>query len=130
MTITALGSAHLQATQAPRVAAEPTLAELTKKHPEAAQAAQQFEAVFLRQLLSTVEKSSTLNGGSETQSAVVGSMLTGALSDHMSSAGGLGLTEVILRAMVTHLPDNVADAGKDAPSGEAAGLAPAFEPHS
>ena len=64
MTIAALGSAHLQATQSPRVAAEPTFAELTKKHPEAAQAAQQFEAVFLRQLLSTVEKSSTLSGGS------------------------------------------------------------------
>jgi len=105
MTLAALGSAHLQATQTPRVAAEPTFAELAKKHPEAAQAAQQFEAVFLRQLLSSVEKSSTLSGGTETQSAVVGSMLTGALADHMSSSGGLGLSEVILRAMLSSLPD-------------------------
>lgn len=128
MTIAALGSAHVQAPESPRAAAEPSFAELVAKHPEAAQAAQQFEAVFLRQLLSSVEKSSTLSGGTETQSAVVGSMLTGALSDHMSSSGGLGLSEVILRAMLTSLPDDPAeDAAKRTSVTEPKPL-PAVEP--
>jgi Rod binding domain-containing protein len=74
--------------------------ELAKAHPEAATAARQFEAVFLRQLLSCVEKSSGLGEGSETQGAVVGSMVVGALSDEMSAAGGIGLSDIILRAML------------------------------
>jgi peptidoglycan hydrolase FlgJ len=78
--------------------------ELSKAHPEAAAAARQFEAVFLRQLLSCVEKSPGLGKGSETQGAVVGSMVVGALSDEMSSAGGIGLSDVVLRAMLQNEP--------------------------
>lgn len=84
---------------------EASFAELAKKHPDAASAAQQFEAVFLKQLLSSVEKVSSIGAKSETQSAVVGSMMTGALSEQLSAAGGIGLSEVILRAMVSHLPE-------------------------
>lgn len=78
--------------------------ELAKANPEAANAARQFEAVFLRQLLSCVEKSTGLGKGSETQGAVVGSMVVGAMSDEMSTAGGIGLSDVILRAMLQNEP--------------------------
>lgn len=80
--------------------------ELAKAHPEAASAARQFEAVFLRQLLSSVEKSGGLGKGSETQGAVVGSMVVGALSDEMSTAGGIGLSDVVLRAMLQSAPES------------------------
>lgn len=83
--------------------------ELAKAHPEAASAARQFEAVFLRQLLSCVEKSGGLGKGSETQGAVVGSMMVGALSDEMSSAGGIGLSDVVLRAMLQAEPHSTPD---------------------
>lgn len=99
---TPIGSVHSSPTPSVAGAAEPTFRELAQKHPDAARAAQEFEAVFLKQLLSSVEKVSQLSGGSQTQSAVVGSMMSGALSDQMSSAGGIGLSEVILRAMVLH----------------------------
>lgn len=78
--------------------------ELAKANPEAASAARQFEAVFLRQLLSCVEKSTGLGKGSETRGAVVGSMVVGAMSDEMSTAGGIGLSDVILRAMLQNEP--------------------------
>lgn len=84
---------------------EPSFAELAKTHPDVAEAAQQFEAVFLKQLLSSVEKVSSTGGGSDTQGAIVGSMMTGALSEQLSAGGGIGLSEVILRAMVSRLPD-------------------------
>lgn len=105
MTLPLLGSVNHQPSLDVRASAEPTFRELTEKHPEAAQAAQQFEAVFLKQLLSSVEKASMISGGSETQSQVVGSMMSTALSDQMSQAGGIGLSEVILRAMLANLPD-------------------------
>ncbi len=83
--------------------------QLSKAHPEAANAARQFEAVFLRQLLSCVEKSGGFGKGSETQGAVVGSMVVGALSDEMSAAGGIGLSDVVLRAMLQNRPSPAVD---------------------
>jgi Rod binding domain-containing protein len=80
--------------------------EMVREHPEAARAAQQFEAVFIKQLMNTVEKMSSMTGkGSETQSSIVGSMMTGAFSEQMSAAGGIGLSEVILRAMIAAMPE-------------------------
>lgn len=116
MTLPLLGSVNHQPSLDVRASAEPTLQELAAKHPEAAQAAQQFEAVFLKQLLSSVEKASMISGGSETQSQVVGSMMSTALSDQMSEAGGIGLSEVILRAMLTNLPDEPTKVSEGAPA--------------
>ncbi len=105
MTIPALGVVSPQVIHA-KGTAEPSFAELVKTHPDAAQAAQQFEAVFLKQLLSSVEKVPSIGGGgSDTQGSVVGAMMTGALSEQLSAGGGIGLSEVILRAMVSRLPD-------------------------
>lgn len=112
----------------PRVTGEPSFAELAKKHPDAASAAQQFEAVFLKQLLSSVEKVSSIGAKSETQSAVVGSMMTGALSEQLSTAGGIGLSEVILRAMVSHLPEPTPTPSPPSANGPLSAMESAIEP--
>lgn len=104
-----------------------SLTELAREHPEAARAAQQFEAVFLKQLMNTVEKMSSMTGkGSETQSSIVGSMMTGAFSEQMSAAGGIGLSEVILRAMVAALPEPPAS-NQPSPETPDQGRSPAIE---
>jgi peptidoglycan hydrolase FlgJ len=99
--------------------------DLAKAHPEAASAARQFEAVFLRQLMSCVEKSGGLGKGSETQGAVVGSMVVGALSDEMSSAGGIGLSDVVLRAMLQNEPTPAANAAQNASTSDSQADPPA-----
>ncbi len=105
MSIAAIGVVSPQVTHTTG-GPEPSFADLVKTHPDAADAAQQFEAVFLKQLLSSVEKAPSISGGtSDTQSSVVGAMMTGALSEQLSAGGGIGLSEVILRAMVARLPE-------------------------
>lgn len=124
MSMTPLGSVSLQSTRNTGNL-EPSFEELAKTHPDAAEAARQFEAVFLKQLLSSVEKASSVSGGSDTQGAVVGSMVTGALSEQLSAGGGIGLSEVILRAMVSRLPDPISPS----PIPPAEGSIPATKPN-
>lgn len=80
-----------------------SLEELARAHPEAAAAARQFESVFLRQLLGSVDKMSSVGAGSKTQGEVVGSMMKGVLAEQMSAAGGIGLAEVVLRSLTDGL---------------------------
>lgn len=79
-----------------------TEAKDSKPKPEVLKAAREFEAIFLRSLLSPLEKSTQLSGRSQVagQSAY-GSMVVGALADSMSSAGGIGLTDIIAKAMMS-----------------------------
>jgi len=74
----------------------------SKPKPEVLKAAREFEAIFLRSLLAPLEKSTQLSGRSQVagQSAY-GSMVVGALADSMSSAGGIGLTDIIAKAMMS-----------------------------
>jgi Rod binding domain-containing protein len=75
-----------------------------KSVAEARQAAQQFESIFLRQLLGAMEKTGGL-GGSSQGSAIYKSMMVGALADNASQSGGIGLADVVFKAM---LPPEVA----------------------
>jgi flagellar protein FlgJ len=75
-------------------------------------AAQQFEAMFLRQLLGNLGKSGGL-GGSGAGAEVYGSMMVGALADTASEGGGIGLAEIVLKAM---LPVGGSGAAKPAPA--------------
>ena len=61
--------------------------------------AQQFEAIFLRQLMGTLEKSGGF-GGSSTGSGVYKSMMVGALADSTAEGGGIGLADVVFKAMM------------------------------
>lgn len=69
--------------------------------PEMLRAARDFEAIFLRTLLKPMENTTRLSSsgqGMPGQSAY-GSMVVGALSDSLSASGGLGLADVIAKAM-------------------------------
>ncbi len=89
--------AALGAAQSTQSAASPAEA---KPRPEVMKAAREFEAIFIRAMLAPLEKSTKL--GSESQMAgqsAYGSMVVGAMADSLSSAGGIGMAEVIARAM-------------------------------
>jgi flagellar protein FlgJ len=88
----------------------PAIGNLTPPHPAsdagdeqqvaaAHKVAQQFEAIFLRQLMGTLEKSKGF-GGSSTGSGVYKSMMVGALADSTAEGGGIGLADVIFKAMM------------------------------
>lgn len=72
--------------------------------PEQKKAARDFEAIFLRQLLSSLEKGGGLSGGSSSGGQVFRSMMVSALADTASEGGGIGLSELILQAMLPPAP--------------------------
>jgi flagellar protein FlgJ len=61
--------------------------------------AQQFEAIFLRQLMGSLEKTGGF-GGSSTGAGVYKSMMVGALADSTAEGGGIGLADVVFKAMM------------------------------
>jgi Rod binding domain-containing protein len=67
---------------------------------EQKKAARDFEAIFIRQLLAPLEKSSGVTGGESSGGSVFRSMMVGALADGAAEGGGIGLSELILRAML------------------------------
>jgi peptidoglycan hydrolase FlgJ len=81
---------------APRAAAakvEPT--------EEQRRVAQEFEAIFMRQLLGSMEKSGGIAGGGKDHGAAMyRSMMVGAIADNAAQAGGIGLSEMVLKAML------------------------------
>lgn len=74
--------------------------------PKALKAAKDFEAIFLRTLLSSLEKTTSVNGGGKlnTGQSTYGSMVVGAMADQISGTGGIGLAEVVARSLVGHTP--------------------------
>jgi flagellar protein FlgJ len=66
--------------------------------------AEQFEAIFLRKLMSGLEKSGSLSGAPSTSSQIYGSMMVGAFADKASEGGGLGLAALVLRSLVPPVP--------------------------
>jgi Rod binding domain-containing protein len=74
--------------------------------PKALKAAKDFEAIFLRTLLSSLEKTTAVSSGGKlsTSQSTYGSMVVGALADNISGSGGIGLAEIVARSLSTHLP--------------------------
>jgi Rod binding domain-containing protein len=77
--------------------------------PEQVKAAKEFEAIFIRQLLSSLEKSDGLSGGESSGGAVFRSMMVGALADTAAEGGGIGLRDLITRAMLPPAPQGKPD---------------------
>jgi Rod binding domain-containing protein len=78
-----------------------------KPDPKLAKIAQEFESIFLRNLLKPLEKSGQMGkqGSTVTSgSGVYGSMMVGALADSASSGGGIGLAHVVLEALTRGAP--------------------------
>lgn len=67
-------------------------APMAREPDKAADAAKQFEAILLRQIL-TESMGSLVNGGGA--GSVYGYMVTDTLADSMSKAGGLGMSEIL-----------------------------------
>jgi peptidoglycan hydrolase FlgJ len=97
--------------------AAPAHASPAGAKPEVARAAREFEAIFLRQILTSLEKSGHMGGGTaSTGSDVYGSMMVGALADAVANAGGVGLAKYVTTSLA-HTP-----AAAAAPATGGAGL--------
>jgi flagellar protein FlgJ len=83
-------------------------ASVTSPTPEQQKAAREFEAIFLRQLMSSLEKGGGL-GGQSSGGQVFRSMMVSALADTASEGGGIGLSELILKAMLPPSPQGKPD---------------------
>ena len=72
--------------------------------PKALQAAKDFEAIFLRTLLSSLEKTTSLSGGGKlnTGQSTYGSMVVGALADKVSAGGGIGLADIVAKSFTVY----------------------------
>jgi Rod binding domain-containing protein len=70
--------------------------------PKALKAAKDFEAIFLRTLLSSLEKTTSTSGGGKlnTSQSTYGSMVVGAMADQISGTGGIGLAEVVAKSLI------------------------------
>jgi Rod binding domain-containing protein len=68
--------------------------------PEKLRLAKEFEQIFLRKMLSSLEKSGQQKAGvaSSTGSSAYGSMVVSALAEAVSKGGGFGLAELIAKA--------------------------------
>jgi Rod binding domain-containing protein len=74
--------------------------------PKALKAAKDFEAIFLRTLLSSLEKTTSINGGAAkptTGQSTYGSMVVGALADNISANGGIGLADIVAKSLSAHI---------------------------
>ncbi len=74
--------------------------------PKVLKAAKDFEAIFLRTLLSSLEKTTSMSGGGKlnTSQSTYGSMVVGAMADQISGTGGIGLADIVAKSLATHLP--------------------------
>jgi peptidoglycan hydrolase FlgJ len=72
--------------------------------PRALKAAKEFEAIFLRTLLSSLEKTTSVSGSGRlnTSQSTYGGMVVGALADNISGSGGIGLAEIVAKSLSAH----------------------------
>lgn len=72
--------------------------------PKALQAAKDFEAIFLRTLLSSLEKTTSIKGSGklDTGQSTYGSMVVGAMAEQISHSGGIGLADIVAKSLVDH----------------------------
>jgi Rod binding domain-containing protein len=79
--------------------------------PKALKAAKDFEAIFLRTLLSSLEKTTAVSGSGRlnTSQSTYGSMVVGALADKISGSGGIGLADIVAKSLSAHLAPAAAE---------------------
>jgi Rod binding domain-containing protein len=97
-------TASLHGSAKPEVSAEKSSTELERS--KARQAAQDFEAIFVRQLLQPLEKAKSLSGKSDPGGQIYGSMMVGALADTATRGAGFGLADIIAAALTPPTPPN------------------------
>lgn len=122
--IGAIGSAATSGTQA---AGGPVKAEAPD--PNVLKAAKDFESIFVRQMLKSLEKTTAAGGNTKATAgqSTYGSMIVDTLSDSISKGGGLGLADVVARSMMAAQGVSKPALGVFGPSG-ASGTASAPAP--
>jgi peptidoglycan hydrolase FlgJ len=83
-----------------------TPAKAEAPDPKTLQAAKDFEAIFVRQMLKSLEKTTAAGCGTQASAGekTYGSMIVDTLSESISKAGGLGLADVIARSLAVEHP--------------------------
>ena len=71
--------------------------------PQLLKAAKDFESIFVRKMLKSVEKTTAAGCGAKAApgQSTYGSMIVDTLSDSISKGGGLGLSDVIAKSMLS-----------------------------
>jgi flagellar protein FlgJ len=127
--IGAVGSVTTSATQA---ASGPSKAEAPD--PSVLKAAKEFESIFVRQMLKSLEKTTAAGGNAKPTAgqSTYGSMIVDSLSDSIEKGGGLGLADVVARSMMAAhgapKPPASAAGAPGAGSAPAASLIPTLKP--
>jgi flagellar protein FlgJ len=100
----------IQSTQG-AAASTPTRADAPD--PKLLQAAKDFEAIFIRQMLKSLEKTTAAGAGTQASAGekTYGSMIVDTLSESISKAGGLGLADVIANSLALEHPNLSGKAG-------------------
>jgi flagellar protein FlgJ len=61
-------------------------------------AAQEFEAIFIRQMLATLDRTARISGSDRrATTSLYGTMVVDVMADAVAAAGGLGLGETLVR---------------------------------
>ena len=98
--------------------------------PGVMKAAKDFESIFVRQMLKSLEKTTAAGGGAKAQAgqSTYGSMVVDSMSESISAAGGLGLADVIARSMMaTHPGLKSPEAAANPAGAPAGGLVPTLK---
>jgi peptidoglycan hydrolase FlgJ len=82
--------------------------------------AQEFEAIFLRRLMGSLEKAGGMGGSKDGGAAIFGSMMVNALADNAAASGGIGLADIIFQAMMPPAAPDAKEQGAAQPNGAAA----------
>jgi Rod binding domain-containing protein len=81
-------------------AADPAAVETAKRDKEKTlEAARQFEAMMLRHVLSSLEKTTSMGGTKSGGNSTYKSMMVYALADGLAQAGGLGLSDLVSKML-------------------------------
>jgi peptidoglycan hydrolase FlgJ len=127
--IGALGSAVVSGMQATG-----TPAKADAPDPTLLKAAKDFESIFVRQMLKSLEKTTAAWGNAKATAgqSTYGSMIVDSLSESISQGGGLGLADMLARSMMAShpvpKPAGTAPGAPGTPSSPAASLIPALKP--
>ena len=99
--------------------------------PAVLKAAKDFESIFVRQMLKSLEKTTAAGAGTKASpgQSTYGSMIVDTLSESISAAGGLGLADVIAKSMMgSHPTPNALAPGESSPPKPKATLIPTLKP--
>jgi peptidoglycan hydrolase FlgJ len=99
----AIREANLAASGGTTATSKTTPTASSGDDPRLKEAAVQFEAVFVRQMLSCLEKAAGSPMGNQTSGgSIYGSMVVNSVADAVAHAGGLGLSSMLMKSLSAH----------------------------